>query len=285
MGMDIKSMGMLPGEENIKYLYKYRCLIDNNDYGMNKNTINMLKSGELFFSKPRDFNDPFDCFIDEIVDGTDEEFMKYLGEKGKSVEYIDEILRQKNSGELNFKKLLEDDKSQDYFKVFCLSKKFDNILMWSHYADDHKGICIGFQIRSWKDSLVIKCKEGFLQKILGNNYLPLYHVTYDDNRPRPYNIIKRDRNMICDFIYTKGKCWEYEEEYRIILNDDILLQNPLCIEENEIKEVIFGLRTPDELKEKIVNIINHFSDNRKDVTIYEMIKKEGQYKLERERIR
>jgi CRISPR/Cas system-associated protein Cas10 (large subunit of type III CRISPR-Cas system) len=124
-----------------------------------------------------------------------------------------------------------------------------------------------------------------VRKILGNNFLPLYHVTYDDNRPIPYNIIKGDRNMIYDFIYTKGKCWEYEEEYRIILNDDILLKNPLCIEENEIREVIFGLKTSDKLKEQVVNIINTLPNNGKDITIYEMIKKEKQYKLERKKIR
>jgi hypothetical protein len=157
--MDIKDMRILPGEENINCLYKYRSLIDYNDHGMNTNTIKMLKHGELFFSKPRDFNDPFDCFVDEIADGTNDEFIKYLRNKRKTAEYINEILRQKNSGELNIRNLLEDDKSQDYFKVFCLSKKFDNILMWSHYADDHKGICIGFQVKIWRDSLGIECKE------------------------------------------------------------------------------------------------------------------------------
>jgi hypothetical protein len=284
--MDIKEMRILPDEENIKCFYKYRHLTDrNNSKKMDKNTINMLKNGELFFSKPRDFNDPFDCCVDEIADGTDGDFIKYLKNKGKSAEYIDEILRQKNNGMLIFEDLLKDDKSQDYFNVFCLSKKYDNILMWSHYADEHKGFCIGFRIRIWKDSLTIKCKEGYVKKILGDNFLPLYHVTYDDNRPAPYNIIKQDRNIIRDFIYTKGKCWEHEEEYRIILNDDILLQNPLCVEENEIKEVLFGLKTPDELKEQVINIINSFSNNGKDVEIYEMIKKEKQYKLERKRIR
>ena len=28
--------------------------------------------------------------------------------------------------------------------IICLSKEYNDILMWSHYADSHRGICIGY---------------------------------------------------------------------------------------------------------------------------------------------
>jgi len=30
------------------------------------------------------------------------------------------------------------------YGVLCFSRRWNNILMWSHYADGHKGICLGF---------------------------------------------------------------------------------------------------------------------------------------------
>src|SRR5437879_3144630 len=30
--------------------------------------------------------------------------------------------------------------------VLCLSRSWNHILMWSHYGDKHKGICLGFDV-------------------------------------------------------------------------------------------------------------------------------------------
>ena len=42
--------------------------------------------------------------------------------------------------------------------VLCLSACDNSILMWSHYADEHKGFCIGFN-----NSLVASI-EGIMQE-------------------------------------------------------------------------------------------------------------------------
>jgi hypothetical protein len=233
-----------------------------------------------------EFNDPFDCFVDEIVDGTDEDFERYLKCKGKSDKYIQEIIRQKRTGELKFDDLLKNDKSQDIFNVFCLSKNFDNVLMWSHYADDHKGICIGFRISVRRKSLTIKCKPGFLKQYPeqfpeGNDVLSFYHVKYDDKRPEPYNLLKKNKDAISDFIYNKGKDWAYEDEYRTILTDNDLLKKPIQVEENEIGEIIFGLKTPGKIKSKIIYTIKNFCNYSQSVKIYEMVKINKINKLDR----
>ena len=68
--------------------------------------------------------------------------------------------------------------------------------MWSHYGGDHTGICLEFHVGN----------ELFL-RAFGVNYLEQYpiHVLTKMN---PANII--------DVILTKAKCWEYEQEYRLI---------------------------------------------------------------------
>src|SRR6516165_6791682 len=38
--------------------------------------------------------------------------------------------------------------------ALCFSKSWNNILMWSHYADKHRGICLGFDVANDKTSCV-----------------------------------------------------------------------------------------------------------------------------------
>ncbi|MBL7103181.1 MAG: DUF2971 domain-containing protein [Bacteroidales bacterium] len=35
-------------------------------------------------------------------------------------------------------------KQNDHYGILSLSAKWDNILIWGHYAEKHKGFCIGF---------------------------------------------------------------------------------------------------------------------------------------------
>jgi hypothetical protein len=114
------------------------------------------------------------------------------------------------------------------------------------------------------------------------DFFPLFHIKYDDNRPDPYNLIKKNRVIIKDFIYNKGKCWAYEDEYRIVLDDDILLRNPAQVEESEIEEIIFGLRTHCDIKAKIIDIVK--SGLNPNVKIYGMEKVNKMNKLDRVQI-
>jgi hypothetical protein len=68
------------------------------------------------------------------------------------------------------------------------------------------------------------------------------------------------------------------------LSDDILLKNPVQIEESEIEEIIFGLRTPGKMKVEIIDIIKGCCNYGANVKIYEMIKIDKMNKLNRVRI-
>lgn len=99
------------------------------------------------------------------------------------------------------------------FGVLCLTEKNDNHLMWSHYANSHKGFVIGFDTdnacfdKRSNDTAQI----GFIKK-----------VEYSVERPRitfyqpgvPEDL--QAQNIAKDFFYKKSKCWEYEQEWRIL---------------------------------------------------------------------
>lgn len=83
--------------------------------------------------------------------------------------------------------------------LLCFSRNWTNPLLWGHYSDKHKGVCLGFDVPD--DNL----KE----------------VEYVSERfPIPAVI---DDLFMKKLLSTKFEHWKYEEEYRtfVSLTDDI----------------------------------------------------------------
>lgn len=123
--------------------------------------------------------------------------------------------------------------------VFCLSKDGTNMLMWSHYGDEHKGICIGYS----KDRKptpdikpVIYGKHGEIKTS------SLYKA-----------FVKKDKNeqisIENEILLKKNIAWKYEKEYRLISNTG-LQYSPLKLE-----EITFGLRCPDEIRHSVIKMM------------------------------
>ena len=75
-----------------------------------------------------------------------------------------------------------------------------SLLMWLHYADMHKGLCIEYEVPG-------KTLEKYNDE---NHLLKWCKIRY------------RDRKTMCDYItldnalLAKADCWKYEEESRLI---------------------------------------------------------------------
>jgi Protein of unknown function (DUF2971) len=144
--------------------------------------------------------------------------------------------------------------------VFCVSSRDDGILMWSHYADSHRGFLIGFDAKDWRGG-----GRGF------------FRVKYSQNRPEVdvgALIIGGDsmnrQKAFVTAITTKSPEWEYEKEYRAVFSLEgmdgeslpdgslafFFLVNPAII-----REVVFGARCPtaDECRIRSVLKGAHFS--------------------------
>ena len=74
--------------------------------------------------------------------------------------------------------------------VLCFAKDWKNPLLWSHYADSHKGICLGFDVP----------KEV------------LCTVEYRQHRSHPLDWKSDD--VISSVLWTKFIHWRYEKEQR-----------------------------------------------------------------------
>ena len=135
----------------------------------------------------------------------------------------------------------------EHFCILSLSKKRNNLLMWSHYADAHKGYVIGFD----SESHFFKPGEG--KAVDG-----LREVTYSSMRDvvpgaglSMLNAEEMNR-VNRTFFFTKSSDWAYEEELRILAHPggaDMRLQGgdtyDICLFKFPpecIREIIFGYR-------------------------------------------
>lgn len=188
-------------------------------YGkLSERNILSFSRDEIWLSEPSKFNDPYDCLFSALINN--DELVKDLEESLKKSPYHDavkEILKkvpQKIQQEVKnsyIKQLLE--KMQDMFHIRYFSEKQDVILMWSHYADYHKGFCVEYDI-----STIPPGDTEFL-----------YPVIYRDEFPKPeeaiqyfYYYAKNDLQKENDwwqnyFALIKSTEWSYEKEWRFIL--------------------------------------------------------------------
>ncbi|MEZ2332749.1 DUF2971 domain-containing protein [Mesorhizobium sp. RCC_202] len=126
-------------------------------------------------------------------------------------------------------------------KILSLTSSPDIGLMWSHYANSHKGIVIRFRSIPEIDGMFGMAKPIFYSDIrpslLTEDYLINSFSGQDSTNTR---------EITNSIIYTKMNYWSYEKEWRISLgngrNKDAPFEDlPFGI--NEIDGIIFGPRT------------------------------------------
>jgi len=140
--------------------------------------------------------------------------------------------------------------------VLSLTEACDNILMWSHYANNHGGFVVGFDMGN--DIFVDRNqKEALLGKPVAVNYtndrVNMEPCLREDCHP-PYRCnLQGEEALSClrltfSECITKSKDWEYEKEWRIIM-ENIVQYNEngvpglRRIPSDAIKEVYIGLNT------------------------------------------
>ena len=211
----------------VKHLYKF-C-------AYNANSLAILINKRIWVSKPESLNDPFDCKIKFTPPGINSDaFSKYLKRTGRSTGNRQRDYETFLEGLQNF---IEKDINK--FGVFSMSQINENILMWSHYANQHKGFCIGF-VRK-KNNLLGDIKRA-------------QPVEYDCNYPGVDPLDESgsyNHSIFTKMIFTKAKNWEYEKEWRLVY-DEGDKEEPLPA---DISSIIFGLRMQEEHTATIRNIL------------------------------
>ncbi|MBE0533371.1 MAG: DUF2971 domain-containing protein [Rhodospirillales bacterium] len=88
----------------------------------------------------------------------------------------------------------------EYHGLLCFSRRWRNPLLWSHYADRHRGLCLGFDI---PDELAMG-------------------VNYTVNRLVPNDLFSPDKTAsaraMAKVLATKFSHWRYEDEVRLFVS-------------------------------------------------------------------
>ncbi len=115
--------------------------------------------------------------------------------------------------------------------------------MWSHYADEHKGFCVEYHFSN-------KFVFSGLDKKIAMRFHPINYTN---------KAVVLDNRLTSDVgFHTKQKCWEYENEERLLtyipwVEGDFA---HIPLDENScIRSVYFGFRCPRKDRETIMRIL------------------------------
>lgn len=205
-------------------LYKY--------HSINRNLIKLLINNSLWAGAATNLNDPYDCDFEMSKKLFKEKFINNLfsGEEYKSISEADKKWFLDGLGSVF---------TEDQIKTFqrfylkfigicCFSSKANSELMWSHYADSSKGVCLEFDFKK-NDSIKKK----------------LIPVRYSNKTILAQNEVDISKSLI-----KKRKAWSYENEWRII--EDVGL---IPFDKSELVRVIFGPRVPRECFKIVVKAL------------------------------
>jgi len=242
----------------------------------------LLIDQEIYFPSADKFNDPFDSNIKIRYDkGSKEDILKLYFEDAKthfpeeSYEKLISLSEQKfDRGLHNDPKLLSgyfDDIRKlisETFGIFTLSAKNGGLLLWSNYADSHRGFAIGFNSERLMKSLREVGKHRHL-------IFDIFKVCYEKEYPllNPYEMTANE--IILVPLKTKSCIWQYEKEYRIIcLNKSNFL---LRLDNDIIDSVILGCKIPMRHRKEIISALRI---KGKDISLFQAYEHNELYALE-----
>ncbi len=156
-----------------------------------------------------------------------------------------------------FEAKLPDSTGKSKYKMSCFCEEWNSILMWSYYANKHKGVCLEFDITKLKTD-----KNPVYDK--------LRPVHYSLVRPPISDTSQEDRSRC---LLTKAAVWSHEHEWRLILSTTQEWLSFDCI-----SAIYLGLRT-DLSQKNISELIN--LAGRKHISKYKCTLHPMEYRIER----
>lgn len=273
-----------------------------------------FENGMLRFTQPGQFNDPFEllpCYVDFMGVNTKkyvlENIETWLKEERKTEPWYKKLVPL--SVKLFAVRLLSTSKNKHITKVMdefdamglsiangqyrniidqsdgilCLSETEDNLLMWSHYGNSHKGYVIEFDTsHKFFNQVIPNEKTGGVVEYAGSPQ----KVTYTKHR----KTISFWQKSMSEVFLTKGSDWEYEKEYRMVLplesatkviDDNIHLFH---IPFEAVKSIIFGAKCEEEFVQSCIEKMHSWDSKHKEFSIFKLELSDQSFGLVRTKI-
>lgn len=286
MSMNTESTELVFAEDCVSEgLFKFRPYETDTDI----ERVRMLLSGQLYFSTCLQMNDPFEMRARLSLEKNTrlrrqrlkKTLIKIQSRQGISKKDQLKLVNQQISKlekdpEARLRRVEQkaNERMQSECVVFCVSATRRHPLLWSHYADSHRGLCIRF--------------DHTLEPFRSSN-----RVTYTKKYPEvvyPF-VDEFSSDLLEKTVLTKAEYWKYEEEFRLW---SIRMGNPkwhwgrtwlderrVQINSSAIKGVTFGARmSPSKRRD----VIEHCRKVCPHVEFDEAIVSDDRYELEFDQI-
>jgi hypothetical protein len=247
-------------------IYKFRSF---NGQFAETNLRDVILHSALRLAAPSEFNDPYELFVQIELTSTPAERERrfremaalqgpYLSHTEReamvaglvetpNIPHIENVQRslsriRKNSGVISF------------------AAKPYSILMWSHYADHHRGICFQF----------LRAKDF-------PTFGHAVHVSYNEALP-VVNYILDFYDGIIPLLLSKHAGWSYEEELRITAIDQA--DRYIQFRPDALSGIIFGCRVDPNGQELVLDLLRQRKTaGMPPVRLFEMVQHPTKYAL------
>ena len=253
-------------------LFKYTKIDHISDY---------LVDNLMFISKINDLNDPYEGDILYDLERLYELYVNHYFGIIFDIDYLDGELNESNlqwylsnitkdEVKNNFDKIIEE--FNDTVSVVCLSECNKINPMWSHYSNDHKGVCIEYDF----------IPDNKIKRLC----FPMDYVHTTNNDCVLEEILTKgtiSHRLLSEIYLKKSYDWNYEREWRLILFDDDS-QNLFNISTDgnfkyipflEPKAVYLGLKIDENDEKYVMDLCNFYN-----IPVFKMVKDNSNYNMD-----
>lgn len=227
-------------------LYKYCSLLDQNyvDFtNKNKMKLTTLREGKLWASHYKSLNDPFEYKMITLD-------CERLNEAGWDIEYVQNFL----------------DKFKERTLVSCFSSEVhNNMPMWAHYANNHKGYCVKYSVREPRNIFPIsyepvRSKCAVIPTMIISEIFKAYEKRLSEPSEEFYKYFT--------YLYMSFSCkhnfWNYENEYRLLnFSLDVTSGKAISLQKVglDVEAIYIGYRCDDINSKELMAIGNEIGCN------------------------
>ena len=250
-----------------RFLYKY-LRFEPADAESIRRAADIIVESRLYLSDHESFNDPFDMKADVLFSGTMEEkrqrFKKIIDEKStkqwkeRQQELNRFMARPHEQWVANIRKILL--KNTKETGVFSFAGDPRSILMWTHYGNSHRGLCLQFAVA--QDPRIFA--------------MPV-PMKYGDEYPT-LNWAKELQDQLDKPLISKHSGWRYEKEWRIIHPENAIKYLPF--KPDALVSIISGCRSSEAEREQLSALLEQRASRKSPtVALYRAQQHANRYRL------
>jgi len=212
--------------------FKYRPI--------DKRFLESLIESVIYFPHRGQLNDPFDCNVDIAI----------------ALDHAISSDRCRTPGILQ--KFRKNEPEIERFRenvaklgVGSFSLANNETLLWSHYANDHKGVVLRYdfpeEFLNDEDTILGASAVSYEPNAISDWLIQNAHLYYEDNRTFIIELLKK-------VLMSKAPAWSYEQEARLVRPVSGVFE----ISRKILTHVFFGLQTSKQDEQLVRNVIQKY---------------------------